>query len=67
MKLLEVVTLAFIYHDCSEGKMFWEENFTPMNMKICGRQNVRKHKEIKNGDQYIALDNYLDIGGLDNR
>ena len=28
-------------------------------MRIFGRRNVRKHKEIKNGEQYISLDIYL--------
>ena len=36
--------------------MFWEENFTLVNMISCGRHNVSKHMEIKNGDQYNALD-----------
>ena len=40
--------------------MFWEVKFTlgefkPVNMKNCGRPNVRKHIEIKDGDKYITL------------
>ena len=27
-----------------------------MNMKNCGRRNVRKHREIKGSDKYVALD-----------
>ena len=39
--------------------------FTPVNMKICGRRNVRKHREIKNGEKYITLGISLKFGGLD--
>ena len=41
MKFLLVVTPLYIYHGCSTGKTFWEENFTGkkdlflfVNMKI---------------------------------
>ena len=34
-------------------------------MEIVGRRNVRKHREIKNGEQYITLDIYLKSGNLD--
>ena len=49
MKLLAVVTPLSIYHGCSNLKMFWEEKFTlgefvALNMKSCGRYNVRKHR-----------------------
>ena len=47
--------------------MFWEENFTPLSMRSCGRRNVRKHKEINNGEQYIALDIFLQLDFLENR
>ena len=40
---------------------FWEDKFTPVNMKSCGRRNVRKHRDINNGEQYIALHISLDI------
>ena len=63
MKLLEVVTSPSIYHGCSTQKAFWEEKFTykenlflAVNMKNCGRHNVRKYKEIKGGDKYVTLD-----------
>ena len=57
MHLLEVVTPPpAIYHGLSTWKMFWEEKLTLVNMKSCGRRNVRKHKETKNGKQYIILD-----------
>ena len=47
--------------------MLWKEKFTPVNMKSYGRRNVRKQKEINNGEQYIILDissklDYLDKG-----
>ena len=40
--------------------------FTPVNMKNCGPYNVRKHKDIKNGEKYITLDIYLKFGSLYN-
>ena len=45
-----------IYHGCSTRKKFWEEKFTPVNMTSCVRINVRRHREIKNGEKYIILD-----------
>ena len=42
-KILAVVTPPSIYHGCSIWKTFWEEKFTPENMKNCGCHNVRKH------------------------
>ena len=67
----EVGTQPSIYHGCSTWKMYWEEKFTfgeftPVNMKNCGRSNVRKHKEIYNGEKYITLDISLKYGSLDN-
>ena len=76
MKLLAVVTPPSIYHGCSTRKTFWEEKFTgeekftlgeltAMNMKNCGRHNVRKQREIKNSNKYITLEIYLKFGCLD--
>ena len=63
MKFLAVVTPPYIYHSCSTRKMFWEEKFTgkeslflAVDMKNCGRCNVRKHKEIRGSDKYVTLD-----------
>ena len=75
--LLVVVTPPSIYHGCSTRKTFWEksfigeENFTlgdfiPVNMKNCGRRNVRKHIDIKYSDKYITLDISLKFHSLDN-
>ena len=55
MKLLAVVTPLSFYRGCSNWKTFWEKKFTlakfsPVNMKSCSRRNVRKHKDIKNGE-----------------
>ena len=36
-------------------------------MKNCGRRNVRKHREIKNGEQYIIFDISSKIDFLDKR
>ena len=55
MNLLVVVTPPAIYHGCSSWKKFWEENFTLVNMKRCGRCNVRKHRKIKKSEQFILL------------
>ena len=63
MKFLAVVTPPSIYHGCSTGKTFWEEKFTgkenlflSVNMKICGRHKVRKHKEIRGTDRIKTFD-----------
>ena len=47
---IAVVTAHSIYHGCSTQKMFWEDNFSAVNMKSCGSYNVSKHNEIKNGE-----------------
>ena len=72
MKFLAVVTPPSIYNGCSTRKTFWEENFTgkedfflSVNMKNCGRRNVRKHKEIRGSDKYFTLKNHKDIRGSD--
>ena len=65
MKLLEVVTPLSIYYGYSTRKMFWEKIFTPVSMKNCGRCNVRKHRDIKNGENYITLDINLNFFSLD--
>ena len=63
MKFLVVVTPPSIYHSCSTWKTFWEEKFTGkenlfpvVNMKHCGRRNVREHKDIKGSDKYVTLE-----------
>ena len=70
MKLLEVVTPPSIYHGCSTRKTFWEKKFTlseltAVNMKNCGRKNVRKHREIKSSDKYVTLDILLKFYSMD--
>ena len=68
MKFLSVVTPPpAIYHGCSTRKMFWEEKFTLVNMKSCGRRNVRKHSKINNVEKYIILDISSNIYCLDKR
>ena len=37
-------------------------NFAQVNMKHCGCRNVRKHRDINNGEQYIALEISLKLG-----
>ena len=66
MNLLLVVPPPSIYHVCSTQKKFWEEKFTPVNMKICGCCNVRKHRDIKDGEKYISLDISLKSGSINN-
>ena len=72
MNILLVVIPPSIYHGYSTWKTFWEVKFTSkellflaMNMKNCGRRNVRKHKEIKGDDKYVTLDISLKFDSLD--
>ena len=51
MELISVVTPESIYNGCSTRNTFWEEKFTPYNMKNCGRFNVSKHRNIKDGER----------------
>ena len=68
MKLLAVVTSPpAIYHSCSTCKTFREDDFTPVNTKSCGRRNVRKHSDIKNGEKYIILDISFKLDLMDKR
>ena len=66
MKILEVVTPLSIYHGCSSQKRLCKGNFTPVNMKNCVCLNVRKHREINNGENYITLYISLYFGIMDN-
>ena len=72
INLLEVVTPPSIYHGCSTWKKFWDEKFTgeeklfsAVNMKNCGRRNVRKHKEIKGSDKYATFEISLKFDSQD--
>ena len=68
MKFLEVVTPPpDIYNVSSTRNTFWEENFIPVNMTSCGRRNVRKNRETKNGEKYIILEISSKLDCLDNR
>ena len=77
MKLLAIVTPPSIYHGCSTRKTLWEEIFTAeenftlgefsaVNMKNCGRRNVREHIYIKGSDKYVTLDISLKFDSPDN-
>ena len=71
MKLLAIVTPPSIYHGCSTRKTFWEgkftlNEFTPVNIKNCGRPNVKNHIDIKDSDEYITLEILLKFGSMDN-
>ena len=72
MKLLAVVTPLCIYHGCStwktfsEGKFIGKESlFLSVNVKKCGRYNVRKHRYIKVSEKYVTLDIPLEFDSLD--
>ena len=70
MKILTVLLPPSIYHSCSTRKTLWEKSFTvrefsAVNMKKCGRQNVRKHRYIKGSEKYATLDILLIFGSLD--
>ena len=68
MNILEVVTPPPAnYHDCSTRNNFWEEKFTSVNMKSCGRCNDSKHREINNGDHYIILEISYKFDYMDKR
>ena len=56
MNLPVVVTPPSIYHGWSTWKMFWEEKLTQVTMRMVGRRNVFKHREIKDVEKYITLD-----------
>ena len=77
MNLLAAVAPPYIYHDWPFWKMFWEVNFTgeekfrlreftDVNMKNCGRCNVRRYREIKGSDKYVTLDILLKFDSLNN-
>ena len=42
-----------------------EKLFLAMNMKNCGRHNVRKHREINGSEKYATLDISLKFESLD--
>ena len=70
MNLLAVVTPQSIYHGFSAWKTFWEEiftlgGFTAVNMKFCGRRNVRKHRDVKGSDKYVTLGISLKFDSMD--
>ena len=72
MNLLSVVTPPSIYHGFSTRNTFWEEKFigeeklfSSMNMKNCGRRNVRENRDIKGSDKYVTLDISLNMDSLD--
>ena len=67
MNFLAFITPPYIYHGCSIWKTFLEEKLTPVNMRSCGNCNYIKHKEIKNGEQYITLNISLQIDCMYNR
>ena len=49
------------------GRRSGKEKFTPVNMTSFGRHNVRKYRDIKNGEKYIILDISFKIDFLDKR
>ena len=51
-----VVMTPDIYHVWYTWMMLWEDNFTLVNITNSGKCNVRQYREIKNGEQYTALD-----------
>ena len=62
MHLLVVVTpTPVIYDGCSAQKPLWEDKFTPVNMTSCVRRNVRKHRELKEFEQYITLETSFEL------
>ena len=39
--------------------------FLSVNIKNCGRRNIREHKEIRGSDKYITLKKHKEIRGSD--
>ena len=77
MNILAVVTPPYIYHGCSALKTFWEEKFTDeeeltlgefsdLNMKNCGCNYVRKHRDIKGVDKSVTLEISLKLDSIEN-
>ena len=58
------VSLPSIYHDCSTWDTFWEEEFTTTKMRSFGHCNFIKQKDIRNSEEYIALEISLMIDCL---
>ena len=54
----------------SGGENFTDEEkftlgeFSDLNMEICGRHNVSKHREINGSDKYVTLDISLKFDSL---
>ena len=67
MKFLAGIKPPYIYHSCLNRKELLEEKFSTVHMTSCGILNVKKRREIKNGDKYIALDISLELDCLDKR
>ena len=61
MKFLAVIKPPYICHVRYTQKTLWEEKFTPVNIISSGHSNVRKHKKIDKGEQYIALEIYFGL------
>ena len=65
MKFLAFLTPPpAICHGCSTRNIFWEQKFVLVNITSCGRCDVRKHRDINNGEQYIILEVYYNIDCL---
>ena len=73
--LLSVLTPPSIYNGCSTLNTFWKENlkgeenftlgeFSAVNMKKCGCQNIGKHRDIKGSYDNATLDILLKFGSL---
>ena len=69
MKFLVVAIPLSIYHGCSTRKTFLEGKisgkkqylFEPVNMRNCGKRNVRKHRKFKKGDERVTDENKYEI------
>ena len=66
MKILAVVTPSSIYHGFSTRKKLWEAKGIPVSMQNCGHRNVRKHRDIMNGEKYTTLDIYWKFVNMEN-
>ena len=55
MNIPSVVTPPYIYHWWSTHKTFWEVKSTPVNMKICVRRNVSKHRIMRSTSPWTSI------------
>ena len=60
------VNLSWLLHsEYVLGGEFHRRGKVVLSMKVCGRRNIRKHREIRGSDKYFTLDILLKFDSLD--